>query len=373
MFCFSVIAMSQQPALTPEGSYSATQLPISIGGHPVISLSQARPADPSRPAIIQAEIVPGMGMNIYQLRAWLPGKGVIEMLEAPPIEAATHSARVGGGILLPWANRMRGKVSADEKTLETRALGRKLILPANRRGKEPGAERHSIHGLFLARAMDRVETFSAADHASVAGSLDAGDFNGHWLSKTQVAVTAMLKQGTFAFDVVAKNTGSEPLPVGIGWHPFFLYPSGQRGQVRLRLPARRRALVNNYDDVFPTGQLVAVKGTRYDFSPHGGAPLNDLYLDDCFVDLERTAEGHTVAELSDPAARYGVRIRATSPQVRAIQVFAPLTRKVVAVEPQFNLADPFGKVWGPEVDTGMVTLRPGESVTYSVRLELFVP
>lgn len=375
LFAISAVAMlcmsQQQPSR--DGAYFAKELGISIGGHPVIALTQPPPAEQSRPAIIAAEIVPGMGMNVYQLRAWLPGKGVVDMLEAPPIEKATHSARTGGGLLLPWANRIRGKLSADANTLEVIALGKKLLLPANRKGKEPNAERHSIHGLFLSRAMDKVNTRADAVQAAVTGSLDAGDFEGHWLSRTQVTVTATLKNGALGLEVVAKNTGNEPMPMAIGWHPSFLFPSGERAQVRLRLPGRRRALVNNYDDVFPTGKLEEVKGTPYDFSAPGGAPLNDLFLDECFLDLQRNAEGHAVAELVDPAARYGLRIRAISPEARALQVFAPLARKVVAIEPQFNLADPFGKVWDPAVNTGMVTLGPGQSVTYSVRVELFVP
>lgn len=38
-------------------------------------------------------------------------------------------------------------------------------------------------------------------------------------------------------------------------------------------------------------------------------------------------------------------------------------------EEQFNFADPFSKVWNG-MDTGMVTLRPGQSVTWNARLEL---
>jgi hypothetical protein len=37
------------------------------------------------------------------------------------------------------------------------------------------------------------------------------------------------------------------------------------------------------------------------------------------------------------------------------------------------LADPFNtKLWG-KTDTGMVTLAPGKSVTWHIRLELFLP
>jgi aldose 1-epimerase len=132
-------------------------------------------------------------------------------------------------------------------------------------------------------------------------------------------------------------------------------------------------LVNDYDEVLPTGEVLHVAGTAYDFSSPGGKPLGDLYLDDCFVDLERTAEGHVETEVVDPAAAYGLRVVGTSPQIGAIQVYGPPEKDFIVLEPQLNWADPFGEQWGPDVDTGMVILQPGQSVTYSARLELFTP
>jgi galactose mutarotase-like enzyme len=45
---------------------------------------------------------------------------------------------------------------------------------------------------------------------------------------------------------------------------------------------------------------------------------------------------------------------------------------VVAIEPQFNLADPYNQIWGKR-NNGMVLLQPGQSVSRRVRLELFTP
>ncbi len=50
----------------------------------------------------------------------------------------------------------------------------------------------------------------------------------------------------------------------------------------------------------------------------------------------------------------------------------PLQKNFVAIEPQFNLPDPYNKNWGG-ADTGMVLLQPGQSVSWRVRLELFTP
>ena len=112
---------------------------------------------------------------------------------------------------------------------------------------------------------------------------------------------------------------------------------------------------------------------HYDFSMPGGKPLRDLFLDDCFVDLERSAAGEAVAEVVDPAASYGLRVVGASPHIKAIQVYGPPDAGFIVLEPQFNWADPFGAEWAPGVDTGMAVLAPGESVVYAARLELFTP
>lgn len=56
-----------------------------------------------------------------------------------------------------------------------------------------------------------------------------------------------------------------------------------------------------------------------------------------------------------------------------MQTFAPPDKPFVVLEPQFNWADPFGALWREPRGKGMVTLAPGESVAYRVRLELFDP
>jgi galactose mutarotase-like enzyme len=67
-----------------------------------------------------------------------------------------------------------------------------------------------------------------------------------------------------------------------------------------------------------------------------------------------------------------VRILGLSPEISAFQAYAPTDKQFIAFEPQFNWGDPFGKEWKGQ-NTGMVTLKPGQSTTYSVRLEVFVP
>jgi aldose 1-epimerase len=226
--------------------------------------------------------------------------------------------------------------------------------------------------MILDAKFEDVRATNHADESRVEGTLHAGDFEGHWFSSADLNIRAMVRDASVAMEVTVKNVGQEALPVGVGWHPYFAIPSGDRQQARLHVPAARRVLVNNYDDVFPTGKIVPTSGTTYDFTAPGGAPLGTQFLDESFIDLKRQADGSVVIEVIDPASDYGLRVVAVSKQVRAIQTYSPPDKSFVAIEPQFNLGDPYGKQWGG-TDTGMVSVQPGDSVTYQVRLELFQP
>jgi aldose 1-epimerase len=373
-----------EPEATPEHHFRAEQTSVTIGGAKVVRLSQPQPSDTSKPQIVSAEILPGRGMNTFSIKAYVPGKGVTDVLVTVPLNEAAQllnggpddpygngSYKYGGAILVPFANRIRGKLSPDGKTIETTILGKTVHLNANSHGKKNGAELHAMHGLILDRAMDKVDLQSGDDQASVTAEANVGDFGGHWLSKSNVTVKAALKQEGFFLTVTVKNVGDENEPVGIGWHPYFALPSGNREQAKLHIPAKQMAQVNNYDDVFPTGRLLPMKG-KYAFNQPGGLALDGTFLDDCFVGLDKDASGHLTAEIIDPSAKYGLRVIGLSPHISAFQAYAPVDKQFVAFEPQFNWGDPFGKEWKGK-DTGMVMLHPGQSVDYSVELRLFVP
>jgi len=359
---------------------------ISIGGRPIVTLMRPEPKNGSAPQFLEATVLPGRGMNLLQVRAHIPGMGAVDLINAPSAADAKQALEhpndpfgnkgfsMGSAFLLPYPNRIRGKLSADGKTIATMIAGKEMHLPANWQGKNPNAEIHAIHGLILTSQFNHVEYHNGVAASTVSASLHGGDFGGHWCSKTDASVRIVLKNRALDLTVKAKNAGKEILPMGIGFHPYFRFPSGDRSQIRLHLPAKQRAVVNNCDDVFPTGELEAAKGTPYDFTRTGGAPLGrTLFMDDCFTDLQRNAAGNAVAEVTDPAAKYGMRITALSPQIKAVQVYAPPDKQFIAVEPQFNLADPFNaKIWGQR-NTGMISLRPGQSLAWRVRLELFIP
>ncbi len=390
-------AMAQKPAdepptqQLPDEPAAAARRPnvpqptgIVIGGEPIVTLQRPPVTDRNKPQFLQAVFLPGRGMAVLQIRAYLPGKGEMDVLNAPPLaeaeqllnkqndEFGNEIFKIGGAILLPFANRIRGDPSPDGKTITTIILGRKVTLPANWSGTNPGAERHAIHGLMRKSHFEDVVSRNGVQNSAVSATLHAGNFDGHWLSDTDVDVEAALSYDAFEMTVTAKNVGPRLLPIGIGWHPYFVLPGDDRAEVRLHIPSETRAIMNNYDDTFTTGQRMSVKGTPYDFSAPEGRQLGTQYLDDNYSNLLHAAPDQTVSEIIDPVAKYGLRLITLSPKIRSIQVYAPPQKNFVAIEPQFNLPDPYNKNWG-STDTGMVLLQPGQSVSWRVRLELFTP
>ena len=327
-------------------------------------------------------------MNVFQISAYLPGRGEVNLLASPTLAAAAKllnggpddqdgngSFSMGGAFLFPFANRIVGHVTMDKKTgqhLVTAVWhGRSVPVVANWQGKLPGAPWVAMHGDMLASKAEDLSVKSDPDTA-MATAVYHLPANGHWFSDNDVKMTVALERDTVTLTLTATNTGHQPEPVGVGWHPYFELPSGSRANARLHIPGTMRVEVNNYDDVFPTGKLLPVLGTEYDFTTLEGGPLPDVLTDDSFIHLTPNPQGYTVSEIRDLGANYGMRITAMSPDIHAIQVYSPVNKSFVAVEPQFNLNDPFGSEWHG-VDTGMVTLAPGESVTWKTQLQLFQP
>lgn len=329
------------------------------------------------PGFTEATILPWRGMMLLHARLRLPSGTVVDAIHAPPDAlaqldggpedfAGNKAFSFGGAILAPYANRIRGAALAGSREIETQVGDRVVRLPRNWGGKAQGAEQYAMHGLIL--DVDVPWRQPAAD--CVTGVLAAGDFGGRWPSRTELSFAWRLEDGALVLTVDAANVGAEDLPLGLGWHPYFALPSQDRSQARLRVPATHRVEVNDYDEVLPTGQLLATAGTAYDFRAPEGAPLGGLYLDDCFTGLLRDG-GEALVEIRDRAAGVGLRIASPTPEVKAVQVYAPPDQSFVVVEPQFNLADPFGSEWNAQVDTGMAKLRPGEKLTYEVRVSAF--
>ncbi|MFZ1083895.1 MAG: aldose 1-epimerase [Terracidiphilus sp.] len=360
---------------------SLAQSVTEIGGQKVITLTRAA-VSKTKPEFTSITLAPGRAMEIIQITANFPSKGSVDILMPKTVEEAKKildvdddsygnlAYRLGSAFLAPYPNRIRGKLSADTKTLTTEWEGHTLTLPANN-GRQPGGDIHAMHGLILKAKTDDVSVKQVQGGQQATGILHCGDFGGHWLSSTELAITVTLTADAVDVTMAAMNVGKEAEPMALAWHPYFNLPSGDRTQVKVEIPGSTTAELDNYKNVYPTGKLLPVAGTRFDLSAPGGAALGKNFYDDNWSHLE-WKDGAVTVQIIDPAAKYGLKIEGLSPEIKTIQMYAPLQASFVAIEHQYNFADPFSKVWGG-MNTEMVTLKPGETTMWHVRLKVFVP
>jgi aldose 1-epimerase len=361
--------------IATEQPEAATPLP---GGQEALALTRTRMMEDTMPEFLSVTMLPGRGMNVLQIVAYVPGKGEVNLLASPSVaDAATAmtgkgkdangqmSLAMGGAFEAPWAGNLRGTASPVAGRITTVWHGHTMQLPAWGMGDDAAAS----GGLMLAAAADQSGTVALPD-----GGQAQADFHGfgeHWPSTLQVTVTALLSSRTIDLTVVAHNTGDVAEPVGIGWQPRFAVMDGERNQMRLRIPAESRVETLDRPKGAPSGELVPVAGTAYDFSASEGVKLGSGGLDECFTDLQQDLlENGPAAELSDLADGYKLRLTALSSNIRAMRVVAPANGEYLSIDPQFNYPDPFGREWDKNIDTGMVVLEPGQTTQWKVRLEI---
>lgn len=347
------------------------------GGEDVLLVTRARLMDESVPEFLGVSLLPGRGMNVLQIRAYIPGKGEVELMASPSLREAAAamtgrgadangdaSLRMGGAFTIPWADRIWAGEGAAGHAV-TAWQGRDIVLPAV--GPSAGAAGTVEGGLMLATASDASNTATLPD-----GGQAEATFNGFgegWPSTSRVHVTALLSSHTVDLTVTVENTGKAAEPIGIGWMPRFAVLPGTAPDMRLRIPADSRVEFSGRG--VPTGKLLPVDVSAFDNNAREGAKLPTRGLDECLTDLEQGVfDNGPVAELSDVASGYQLRLTALSPQIRAMRVVIPPDGSYVTIGPQFNYPDPFGREWDKYGGSGVVVLEPGQSTEWKVRLEI---
>src|SRR5271156_1098361 len=112
------------------------------GGQDVIKLERSPLVGGSGPEFLSATLLPGRGMNMLQITAYLPQKGEINLLASPTLEevaqqlsgtgadaTGAQSLTMGAAIEAPWAGRISGAQSPAGDSLTTLWRGMHLTLP----------------------------------------------------------------------------------------------------------------------------------------------------------------------------------------------------------------------------------------------------
>ena len=351
--------------------------PVLVGGRAPVTLHRKATSHGHEREFTSITLLPGRGLNTFQITANLPGKGETDLLRSPSLQSAAEQMNergddafgnlnhaFGGAFLIPFTSRAGGELSEDKKLVTVHWHGKQIRLPNDYLGH------YAVHGLINTLKAQDIHIRKTAGGETLTAVIHAGDFNGYWLSKTDIRYTIALRADSVDIRITATNVGTEEEPMGMGWHPYLKIVSGDRTQARVHLPASFYGVVDKIDGR-PTGELRNVENTPNDYRSAVGALMPNASTSVNFSGLQRTA-GTIDAWLSDPKADYAIRVRGFSPEIRTLHLWSAKDDSFCAIEEQYNFMDPFGPQW-QQMHTGLVTLKPGASTEWHVRLELFAP
>lgn len=265
-------------------------------------------------------------------------------------DAAARAGRLVRGHacypLVPYSNRIaQGQLS----------FGGRIHELARNFGDHP----HAIHGVGWQRPWRVVERDTAS--AWIAFDHDAGgDHSFAWpwpfAAWQSFALTADSARATLTLKIGVRNTGDEPFPFGLGWHPYF-----PRDAATV-LGFAARGFWETDATCLPTA-LVAPTGPRCFAPPRaiGTTRLDNVYTGwDGRATLADAMRGHAVDIEADGACPYLV-------------VYTAASGDYLAVEPVTQMTDAFNRAARGERDTGMRILEPGAAFSCTMRLSVRTP
>lgn len=230
---------------------------------------------------------------------------------------------LGIPFLAPWANRL------DEQGFY--ANGKRYALNmdlGNVRGEHP------IHGFLSAAVWTVIEAQADERSAWVTSRLEffrQPDWMAQFPFAHTIEMTHRLRDGGLEITVQLENLSAAPMPVAIGFHPYFQLNDAPRDAWTISLAARTEWELA--PDKIPTGKTVPIE---HRFADPRAAPLRDHDLDHVFADLIRDASGRATMTVRGVSQRIDV---AFGPNYHAAVVYAPKGRDFICFEPMAGITD----------------------------------
>lgn len=163
----------------------------------------------------------------------------------------------------------------------------------------------------------------------------------------QIDVEYIICSDSIQFKIRMENKDRNPIPFGLGWHPYFVCSDIQNSV--LEFNSNKEILCDT--EMIPNGEK--------EINISDPFKIRDLHFDTCY-----TLENKNVSLKTDS---YAVDMEVLNAENQFIQIFTPHSRDCIALEPMTCAPDAFNN------KKGLMFLQPGDSYTYSIRLQLSVP
>jgi aldose 1-epimerase len=174
---------------------------------------------------------------------------------------------------------------------------------------------------------------------------------GEWPWAYEARQVFALDESGLSLDLACTNLSAEPMPCGLGQHPYFPCTPATR------LDTEVESVWTIDDKVLPVARRPATG--RYD--------LRDRLV--CGQNLDHGFGGWSGrAIIADPALPF--RIAMSSPQARFFQLYSPAQGGLFVAEPVTHANAALNEPEETWAELGLRVLEPGESMTLTMRVEV---
>jgi aldose 1-epimerase len=228
----------------------------------------------------------------------------------------------------PWANRVDGDAFW--------ANGKRYTFNDGLGNLRRDGNKKPIHGLLnFSKDWKLVEAKADANSAWSTSRLEFWrhpDLMAQFPFPHTITMTHRLRDGLVEVETALENHGTDPMPVAVGYHPYFRLRAAPRDQWHVHLAARDHMVLN--PQLIPTG---AGKPLEFE-DPHS---LASSQLDDVFGNLVRDPDGKARFWVEGGRERVTVTY---GPRYTTAVVYAPRGQEYICFEPMsaitngFNLA-----------------------------------
>ena len=251
-------------------------------------------------------IMPSIGNQAFEMK--VKGHNVLRWTYGSVADFKARPGSSGIPFLAPWADRL------DEQAFHANGTRYPFDMAlGNVRGAMP------IHGFLTTNNQWQVVEFKAdARSAWVTSRLDFFR-QPKWMKQFPFAhtitMTYRLQEGVLEVDTSIVNMSAEPMPVSVGFHPYFKLTDSTRDEWTFSVPAKTHWILE--PTKVPTGETEPVEQL---FPNPQSAALKDYNLDDVFTDLVRDGQGRATVRLEGRKQRLEILL---GPNWRGLVVWAP--------------------------------------------------
>jgi aldose 1-epimerase len=296
--------------------YTARQ--VTTNGVPIVQL-----ADQQRNTIVS--IAPSVGNNAYEMN--VNGKNVFYFPFNSVAEFAAKPRLCGIPFLAPWANRI------DQAGFYANGKYHKFDLELGNLGLDGNGQ--PIHGLLQYAQWEVVAVEADANETRSVSRLNFGKQEkllAQFPFPHTIEMTHILRDGNLEVKTRITNDGSEAMPVGIGFHPYFQILDAPREHWKVRIDAASQWLLS--EKLVPSGEKQPI---REMFADPRNIELGEILLDHVFGDLVRDETGG--AHFTVKGERQTIDV-VYGPNYKASVIYAP-RQPYICFEPMSGITNAF--------------------------------